>query len=660
MLYNIYTTEGNTPLGITDWEHLRVMRLDFSERQLYNHRYVKKNKEIEYLYKPRENNAMLKRVGFIARDFHEMRPSGQLAIRFFSILGKYKKQFQIYFYSLKEHPIGQLFYTFGNVRTEDSFNNLARTIVNDEIDILIDMQGFMTNNFTELLLKKPAPIQIHWLGYPGTLGLPTIDYLVADDILVPDKSQKYYREKIAYMPHCYQSNNPDFIQTEQYVKRGYFNLPEDKFIFTHFNSDYKLDRKTWLVWLNILKKVPDSMLVFTILTSTTEDLFIKQLMNDVYILGIDVHRVRYLQKEERYKHFNRLQIFNLGLDTYRVNGHTTNADLICAGVPFITYTSETYHNRVAKSILNALDLDDLVCHSFDEYTEKAVKLATDKEYYNSVKQKIIDNRTKVMFNTYLYTRSFTNLLYSIWDQYHDYPEGERKEIEQIFINDNGEEENRVVEFKPLRLTKFNNHYYGKPKTKWVSYTNKKITGNIYKVTDLRKQYLIDYANEDERCIAFTMNGELYDSCIELKEDRNGKLNKLWVKEDLTEEEEEEDIYKTLNKDYKLPKICLYFYFKYGMEADSINKICSYLYNQIYLNAELIIISELGNLPNEGVIFLSENINFVKYIDNYDNDSLQTILQDNTEAKICIKITLDDIDDLYYVQNIYEERYMDKN
>ena len=659
MLYNIYTTDGNAPLGITDWEHLRVMRLDFTERQLYNHRYVKKDQKIDYLYKPRKNNALLKRVGFIARDFHEMRPSGQLAIRFFSILAKYKKDFQIYFYSLKKHPISQLFYSFGNVRTEDSFNTLTRTIANDEIDILVDMQGFMVNNFTDLLLQKPAPIQIHWLGYPGTLGLPTIDYLVADDILIPEKSQKYYREKIAYLPHCYQSNNPDFIQKERYVKRGYFDLPEDAFIFTHFNSDYKVDRKTWLVWLNILKKVPNSILVFTILTSTEKDFFMKQLMNDVHILKIDVNRVRYLKKEDRHQHFNRLQIFDLGLDTYRVNGHTTNADLVCAGVPFITYTSETYHNRVAKSILNALDLDDLVCHSFDEYTEKAIQLATDKEYYMSVKQKIIDNRTKIMFNTYLYTRSFTNMLYSIWDQYHDHPEGERKEIEQIFLNDNGDEENRVVDFKPLRLSKFNNHYYGTPKTKWVSYTDKKIMGNIYKVTDLRKQYLIDYANEDEKCVAFTMNGELYDSYKEMVEINEDKSNQIWVKEDLSEEDHEEDVYKTLNKDYKLPKICLYFVFKNGMPGNTISEVCSYLYNQIYLNAELIIISEIGTLPGEGLKFIHDNINFVKYIDNYDNESIESILQNNTQAKICVKITLESIKDLHYVQNIYEEKYMDR-
>ena len=133
MLYNIYTTDGNTPLGITDWEHLRVMRLDFTERQLYNHRYVKKNPDIQYLYKKRDNKATLKRVGFIARDFHEIRPSGQLAIGFFTILAKYKKQFQVYFYSLKDHPVSKQFYTFGNVRTEGSYNELANTIAKTKL-----------------------------------------------------------------------------------------------------------------------------------------------------------------------------------------------------------------------------------------------------------------------------------------------------------------------------------------------------------------------------------------------------------------------------------------------------------------------------------------------------------------------------------------------
>ena len=102
---------------------------------------------------------------------------------------------------------------YGLVIVGESDDELARAIANENIDILVDMQGFMTNNFTNNLhLENLSNNLQHWLGYPGTLGLPCIDYLVADEIILPEKSQKYYREKIAYLPHCYQCNNPDFIQ----------------------------------------------------------------------------------------------------------------------------------------------------------------------------------------------------------------------------------------------------------------------------------------------------------------------------------------------------------------------------------------------------------------------------------------------------------------
>ena len=656
MLYNIYTTDGgNAPLGITDWEHLRVMRLDFSERQLYNHRFIPKDKNKKYLFEPRAQNATLKKVGFVARDFREMRPSGQLSIRFFSLLSKYKKQFELFFYSLEGQPVSQTFQEFGTVRLANSYGALAMNIMNDKIDILVDMQGFMVNNFTELLLLKPAPIQIHWLGYPGTLGLPTIDYLVADDILVPDQSQKYYREKIAYMPHCYQSNNPQFIQEEQYVQRGYFNLPKDAFIFTHFNSDYKLDRKTWFVWMEILKAVPNSILVFTILTSTEQDIFIKQLLSDAVNNGIAQNRVIYLKKEDRHQHFNRLQIFNLGLDTYRVNGHTTNADLVCAGIPFITYTSDTYHNRVAKSILHSLDLDDLVCYSFDQYVKKAIELATNPEYYASVKAKVIDNRKKIMFNTHLYTRSFTNMLYSIWDTYH---ESSRSECEHIFLNDEtNEEEMKIVPFEPIRLSKFNNHYYGTPKYKWTFYKNKTSDGNTYNVSDMRKQYLRDFANEDEKCIAFTTDGEMKDSIgtllqMDTTEEKYSEEQGIWIREELTEDEHEKDVSLTLNKDYQLPKICIFFYLETNMPPQTLSHVASYLYNQLYLNAELIIISNSGGLPPEGQKFIHEHVNYIKFIIN--NKTIDEILKENTTAEICSEIKLENLNDLFYVQKIYEK------
>jgi hypothetical protein len=663
MLYNIYTTDGYVPLGITDWEHLRVMRLDYTERQLFNHRYVKDEPSHNSLFKARDINSKLQNVGFISRDFHEKRPSGQLAIRFFKILATYKEKLNIFFYTRSNAPVNPIFNELGKLRMSAEDDAIAQQIVDDKIDILIDMQGFMVDNYTNVLLKKPAPIQIHWLGYPGTLGLPTIDYLVADDILIPDQSQKYYREKIAYLPHCYQSNNPEFIQKEQYVKRGYFNLPEDAFIFTHFNSDYKLDRKTWFVWMSILKKVPKSILVFTVLTSTENDLFMKQLKNDAKTLGVEENRVIYLRREERHQHFNRLQIFNLGLDTYRVNGHTTNADLVCAGIPFITYTSDTYHNRVAKSILHSLDLDDLVCNSFDEYTNKAVELATNPEYYQSVKAKVVENRSKIMFNTYLYTRSFVNLLYSMWDQYH-YDGEERKEIEHIFEENH---ERKIVPFESCRLSKFNNHYYGSPKSKWVFYPNKCVCDSIEvsNTSELRKQYLRDYANLQKECVGFNTEGQLFnslthDDLVDMEsvdtasvEMKYGEEQGVWMREDIPKEELELDVYDTLNKDYKLPKICIYFVLEPGMNPQLIPSVSTYLYSQVYLNAELIFISRMGPIDVNGQKFISENINFIKFYVDKGNKSIQTILAENTTAKISLEIKPEHLNDLFYVQKFYD-------
>lgn len=666
MLYNIYKTDGFAPLGITDWEHLRVMRLDFSERLIYNHRYFKEDKNVKYLYSPREPDAKLKKIGFISRDFHDSRPNGQLAIRFFSILAKYK-QFEVYFYSLHKHAVADKFNTYGVVRRAVDMEKLAKIVVDDSIDILIDMQGFMIDNYRTVLMSKPAPIQMHWLGYPGTLGVTSIDYLVADDIIIPDNSQKYYREKIAYMPKLYQSNNPQFIQREKYVHRGFYDIKESTFVFTHFNSDYKIDRALWFVWMDILRAVPDSLLVFTILTSNENDLFIKQLYADAQLAGVR-NKVLYLPKASRHQHFNRLQLFNLGLDTYRINGHTTSADLVCAGVPFITCPSETYHNRVAHSILHELELDELVCENFELYKKKAIELATNKEYYASVKEKVVTNREKVMFNTHLYARNFVNMIYSIWDDYHIRDE-ERKTVEHIFTNNN-ELEYRTVPFEKCKLGKFNNNYIGKPETKWVFYENKKLSENNkpYIISSKRKQYLRDFANIEDDCVAFNTEGELFDEVsgdfqpIQNGGLRYGEKQGVWMKEKIPYDEQEPHISVTLNKNYNLPKICLCFVIKKEMPLNKIiPDVVSYLFSQRYINAELIFLSESSQaIPKEGINFLQQNVNFVKFIDVRNSQiPVNSLIKQNTKSNFIIEIKQENLNDKFFVQKIYDESIRNK-
>ena len=128
------------------------------------------------------------------------------------------------------------------MRRGRNLNDLKKQIIDDDLDILFDMQGHMHNNYNNILHEKIAPIMCHWLGYPGTIGIPTIDYIFADPIIIPEKSQIFYREKIAYFPDCYQPNNKELLVKKKY-SRSSFGIPEDKFVFCHFDSDYKIDRK---------------------------------------------------------------------------------------------------------------------------------------------------------------------------------------------------------------------------------------------------------------------------------------------------------------------------------------------------------------------------------------------------------------------------------
>lgn len=668
MLYNLYKTDGTIPYGITDWEHLRVMRLDLTERQLYNYRYIEDNPDtMGFRYNPeRDLNAPLKKIGFLGRDFNECRPGGQLSENFFSYLKKYQDSdyhdFEVYFYCLNINHVDKNFKEFAIVKQKNTMGLLAKEIYDDEIDILIDMQGYMIDNFKEVLLKKPAPIQMHWLGYPGTLGISTVDYLVADETIIPDSSQKYYREKIAYLPDCYQSNSPRFIQKEQWVNRKYFDIPEDAFVFTNFNSDYKVDRKIWFVWMDILKAVPNSVLVFTILTSKEEDIFISQLFDDVVKKGVDIKRVIYLQREKRHQHFNRLQLFDLGLDTFRINGHTTSADLICAGLPFVTYTSATYHNRVGASILKSLDLEELVCHSYDEYSKKIIELATNKKYYQEVKRKVIDNREKILFNPGRYTRNFVDLIYSIWNKYSNL---KTHELTHFYPEEHNEWKKTSIQ--NIKLGDFNNHYYGTKTHEWKFYPNKKYSGHVFEISEKRNQYLKDYANSIKECVAFSMEGELmntYGELIEIKgetelnTESSSLFNGVWVLEKL--DDDEPDVNDTLNKDYQLPKICLYYFLENEDDPTIVSRLVTYLFTQLYLNAELLIITKNFYLNQQAQNFIRNHNHFIYFHNDNINESLDTIFNYYTNTVFRVQITDDILEDYHYVEKLYEETIKPNN
>ena len=644
-MYSIYKTNGIIPIiKYNYFGNLNCLRLDLTEQDLYNYRFV--NKENTIFNINRCQNTSLKKIGFISRDFSENRPSGQLSNLFFELLSKYNEQFEIYFYMLNKHFISNKFKSFAIIRKEIDIKKLAIKINEDKIDILIDMQGHMHNNFNNLLLEKPAPIQIHWLGYPGTTGLPTMDYLIADNIIIPEESQKYYTEKIAYLPNCYQCNNKLLLCHKSNFTRSKYNIPEEAFVFCHFNSDYKLDRKTWFIWMDILKLIKNSVLLFT----TSRESFKRLLIKDAINYGIKESQLIYVKRENRIDHIHKLNLCNLGLDNYRLNGHTTSADLIAAGIPFITYTSETYHNRVSKSILISLDLEELVCYSFEEYKNLAIKLATDNKYYNYVKNKVIENREKYLFNTSLYVNNFVNLIYNIWkDNYNNnleyiwkyYPNLDSPNNNIITVNEkfyenaiktnciaynnNGELKNKINKLVPgcgiwikekLQqniITKFNNNYKNIKKVEWKFYPNMDSIDNTIYTSELKNQKLRDFANEYKDCIAFNLNGEL-----------KNKINKLvsgcgiWIKEPIKYNNDK--IRNIINKDYNLFLICLVYKLN-----SNIDKIVEYHKSQLYLNTELLII-----LKEEETIkikqLVQKNHNIKSYL-NKNNKNIKEIINE---------------------------------
>ena len=657
-MFDIYTYNSIKDKSNFALKNLNILRLDISEEKLYKNRFSKE----QYISKSlRPYGSKLKKIGFISNDFRESRPSGQLSLTFFKNLQNYKNHFDIYFYTINN--VSSRFNQFANIRKcrQNIFNKnklnliLKQMIIDDEIDILFDMQGHMHNNYNNILNEKLSPIMCHWLGYPGTIGIPTFDYIFADPIIIPENSQKFYREKIAYFPECYQPNNEELIN-RKIIAHSDYSIPTNKFIFTHFNSDYKIDRKMWFVMLSILKKVPNSILIF----KTSSQTFERKLLLDAKNLGVK-EQLLIVKKLFITEHINRLSLCNLGLDNFRINGHTTSSDLIAAGIPYINYCGNTYHNRVAKSILSSLSLDELSVDSFEKYIDLAVKLATDAKYYKTICNTLIKNRELILFNSQKYTTDFVSIINNMWKlNYQDdleyiwifYPnktfennnilvtnerEGNLLDLANktptcIAYTTDGYLKSKVVDknywidfnktsneietcgiwikekLKEYKITKFGNNNINK-KYKWKFYKDFDSPGFDIKIVKEKNQILRDIA-EKEECVGFNLKGHLKSKILDKKNWIHSNNNGLWIKEEIKIEQID---YNIDNKCYNLPLIVLY------VKINSLQQyleIVTYYEEDLYLNKAMIVLIDENCPAIKGIekkIFYKYN--FVLHIIN---------------------------------------------
>ncbi len=241
------------------------------------------------------------------------------------------------------------------------------------IDIAVDLNGYTKNHRASIFSHRAAPIQVGYLGYPGTLMLDSLDYVVADVVTVPEMGDTFFSEKVLRLPRCYQVNSFQFDPPKKLLTKFECGLPEQGVILACFNSIHKIQRETFLIWLDILKKIEGSVLWLYCENSVARE-NIEHLAKET---GVDASRIIWAERLERPQHLSRHRHIDVYLDTWPYNAHTTASDALRMGVPIVTLPGHSFASRVCASLLVHSGLRDLVAQDCKEYLEKVVRLCQD-------------------------------------------------------------------------------------------------------------------------------------------------------------------------------------------------------------------------------------------------------------------------------------------
>ncbi len=283
------------------------------------------------------------------------------------------------------------------------------------IDIAIDLKGFTTDQRAEIFSFRAAPIQVHYLGYPGTMATTYMDYMVADKTVIPERSQQYYSEKIVYLPHTYQVNDRKRHISDKQFSREEWGLPKVGFVFCCFNNSYKITPSIFSCWMQILKKVDGSVLW---LLEDNSDAVLN-LRKEAQRRGVNKDRLVFAHRLPLDQHLTRHQAADLFLDTLPCNAHTTCSDALWAGLPLITCSGDAFASRVAASLLRAIELPEMITNTQDEYESLAIELATCPERLQAIKQKLEKNRLSTsLFDSQLFTLHIEEAYVQMIKRYH--------------------------------------------------------------------------------------------------------------------------------------------------------------------------------------------------------------------------------------------------
>jgi predicted O-linked N-acetylglucosamine transferase (SPINDLY family) len=264
----------------------------------------------------------------------------------------------------------------------------ARCIHSHEIDLLVDLQGLTSGVRPNILAYRPAPVQITYLGFPGTTALPNIDYVIGDEFLIPPELAAYFSETPLYMPHVFQVSDRK-RPVGQKPTRASCDLPDDAFVFCSFNNNYKITEEMFGCWMRILNSVPDSVLWLLADNEWAHD----NMVNAAQSYGIEKERLIFASRVTPADYLARYQVADVFLDCTPFNGGTTANDALFMGLPILTLSGKTFASRMAGSLLHSLGLDELITYNHDDYEEKAVWLAANRPHVADLRRSIEARRS---------------------------------------------------------------------------------------------------------------------------------------------------------------------------------------------------------------------------------------------------------------------------
>jgi protein O-GlcNAc transferase len=328
------------------------------------------------------------RIAYLSGDFHEHATAYLMA----DLFERHdRSQFEVYGISFGPDDGGEMrrrllgaFDQFYDVEfsSDAEVVDLIRGL---EVDIAIDLKGFTSGERPGIFTRHAAPIQVNYLGYPGTMAADCWDYIIADSTVLPHTEQPFYSEHIVHLACCYQANDPR-RRVGAMPSRASQGLSETGVVFCCFNGHWKITRPVFEIWMRLLNAVPGSVL--WLLEGSADD----KLRSEARARGVTADRLIFAPRVKQEAHLGRLGLADLVLDTLPYNAHTTASDALWTGVPIVTCRGKTFAGRVAASLLTAMEFPELITEDFDAYEALALKLARDNAYRKSLQQKLAANK----------------------------------------------------------------------------------------------------------------------------------------------------------------------------------------------------------------------------------------------------------------------------